>query len=90
MLVPTLLHPFVGGVDELHLDVGDSATVEEVLDAIKVEFPVFDRKLRDETGALRRYVNIYLGPDEVRCLDGLKTRVAAGSELMVVQSVAGG
>lgn len=90
VLVPTLLHPFVGGVDELRLEVGESATVEEVLDAIKMEFPVFDRRLRDETGALRRYVNIYLGPDEVRRLDGLKTRVAAGSELMVVQSVAGG
>lgn len=90
MLVPRLLQPLVGGSAELRLDVGEGASVAELLDAIKAEFPVFDRRLRDETGALRRYVNIYLDGDELRRLDGLKTRVAAGRELMVIQSVAGG
>lgn len=90
VLVPRLLQPLVGGSGELRLDVGEGASVAELLDAIKAEFPVFDRRLRDETGALRRYVNIYLDGDELRRPDGLKTRVAAGRELMVIQSVAGG
>jgi molybdopterin converting factor small subunit len=64
--------------------------VAELLDAIGAQYPVFNRRVRDETGTLRRFVNIYLDGDDVRRLDGLKTRVAAGAEVMVMQSVAGG
>ncbi|MHA7305594.1 MoaD/ThiS family protein [Arthrobacter sp. TMN-49] len=90
MLVPRLLQPLVGGSEELRLDVGEGAPLSELLDAVAGEFPIFGRRMRDETGALRRFVNIYLDGDEVRRLDGLKTRVAAGQELMIIQSVAGG
>ena len=90
VLVPRLLQPLVGGSEELRLDVGDGATVAELLDAIGAQFPVFSRRLRDETGALRRYVNIYLDGDDIRRLHGLQTQAAAGQELMVIQSVAGG
>jgi molybdopterin converting factor small subunit len=54
------------------------------------DYPVLARRLRDETGALRRYVNIYVNGDEVRRLQGLETEVAAGQEVLVIQSVAGG
>lgn len=90
VLVPRLLQPLVDGRDELRLDVGEGASVKELLDAIGTEFPVFERRLRDETGELRRYVNIYLDGEDVRRLAGLQTNAAAGQELMVVQSVAGG
>ncbi|WP_348770157.1 MoaD/ThiS family protein [Arthrobacter sp. E3] len=90
VLVPRLLQPLVDGREELRLDVGVGASVEELLDAIGSEFPVFERRLRDETGNLRRYVNIYLDGEDVRRLAGLQTNAAAGQELMVVQSVAGG
>ncbi len=91
VLIPSLLRPIVGGQEELRLDVdAGGATVTELLDAIGTQFPLFNRRVRDETGTLRRYVNIYLNGDDVRRLDGLKTRVAAGQEVMVMQSVAGG
>lgn len=90
VLVPRLLQPLVDGRDELRLDVGKGASVKELLDAIGTEFPVFERRLRDETGELRRYVNIYLDGEDVRRLSGLQTNAAAGQELMVIQSVAGG
>ena len=90
ILVPALLQPLVGGNAELRLDVGDGAPLGELLDAVAGEFPVFGRRMRDETGKLRRYVNIYLDGDEVRRLDGLETQNAAGQELMIIQSVAGG
>ncbi|BAS11644.1 putative sulfur carrier protein slr0821 [Arthrobacter sp. Hiyo4] len=48
------------------------------------------RRLRDETGALRRYVNMYVAGDEVRRLQGLETEVSPGQEVLVIQSVAGG
>ena len=90
ILVPRLLAPLVGGSAELVLEVGDGASVAELLDAIKADFPVFDRRLRNETGTLRRYVNIYLDGEDVRRLAGLQTRAVSGQELMIIQSIAGG
>ena len=90
VLVPRLLQPLVGGCGNLQLDVGEGASVQELLDAIALEFPVFDRRLRDETGTLRRYVNIYVDGDDVRRGAGLQSKVVAGQELMIIQSVAGG
>lgn len=90
LLVPRLLQPLVGGNGELQLDVGEGAPLGELLDAVAAQFPVLGRRLRDETGTLRRFVNIYLDGDDVRRLQGLKTRIAAGQELMIIQSVAGG
>jgi molybdopterin synthase sulfur carrier subunit len=57
---------------------------------LAADHPVFDRRVRDETGALRRHVNVYVDGEEVRRLSGLATPVPAGAEVMVVQSVAGG
>ncbi|MCU6482325.1 molybdopterin converting factor small subunit [Arthrobacter silviterrae] len=90
VLIPSLLRPLTGGQEQLRLDVGGGATVAELLDAIGGGFPTFGRRVRDETGALRRFVNIYLDGDDVRRMAGLATPVAAGQELMIIQSVAGG
>lgn len=91
LLIPSLLRPLVGSVAALSLSVDTGgATVAELLDATGAEFPVFNRRVRDETGALRRYVNIYVAGEDVRRLEGLATRVVAGQEVMIIQSVAGG
>ncbi|GAA1111997.1 hypothetical protein GCM10009582_06980 [Arthrobacter flavus] len=51
---------------------------------------MFARRIRDETGALRRYVNVYVDGEDVRRLAGLSTPVPPGAEVMIIQSVAGG
>lgn len=90
VLVPRLLQPLVGGRANLQVEVGAEASVQELLDVIGAEFPVFDRRVRDETGALRRYVNIYVAGNDVRRGAGLQSKVVAGQEVMIIQSVAGG
>ena len=90
VLLPRLLSDCTGGRTALALDLAGGATVQEVLDALAAEHPVFDRRVRDETGGLRRFVNVYVGEEEVRRLAGLATPVPADAEVMVVQSVAGG
>lgn len=90
VLVPSLLRPFTGGAAELALDVDGPVAVGRLLDAIGAVHPVFNRRIRNETGALRRYVNVYVAGEDVRRLDGLDTAVAPGQEVMVIQSVAGG
>ena len=78
VLLPRLLAECAGGRTSMALDV------------LAAEHPVLGRRVRDETGALRRHVNVYVDGEEVRRLSGLGTPVPADAEVMVVQSVAGG
>jgi molybdopterin synthase sulfur carrier subunit len=90
VLLPRLLADCTGGRTSMSLDLPDPSTVRALLDALAAEHPVLDRRVRDETGALRRHVNVYVDGEEVRRLAGLATPVPPGGEVMVVQSVAGG
>ncbi|WP_309106414.1 MoaD/ThiS family protein [Arthrobacter sp.] len=90
VLLPSVLQPLAGGQSVLTAPVDRAVTVASLLDVVTGDYPVLGRRLRDETGALRRYVNIYVNGDEVRRLQGLDTKVAAGQEVLVIQSVAGG
>ncbi|MFJ3957272.1 MoaD/ThiS family protein [Arthrobacter sp. NPDC090010] len=93
VLIPGVLRPLVDDAEALTVELpadSEPATVAVILSSLAAGHPRLGRRLRDETGALRRHVNVYLGPDEVRRLQGLETRVPDGSELLVMQSVAGG
>ena len=82
--LPTVLRPFAGGAERVEVD---GATVGEVVAALD---PVLRRRLTDEQGAVRRHVNIYLGNDNIRDLDGLGTSLKDGDELIILPSIAGG
>lgn len=90
VLLPGVLQPLVGGQSYLTASADGVVTVGALLDSVTGDYPVLARRLRDETGALRRYVNIYVNGDEVRRLKGLGTEVAPGQEILIMQSVAGG
>lgn len=82
--LPTVLRPFADGAERVEVD---GTTVGEVVAALE---PVLRRRLTDEQGAVRRHVNIYLGNDNIRDLDGLGTPLKDGDELMILPSIAGG
>ena len=90
LLLPSVLQPLAGGQSVLTAPADGPVTVRSLLDAVASDYAVLGRRLRDETGALRRFVNIYVNGDEVRRLQGLDTEVAPGQEVLVIQSVAGG
>ncbi|TVU64618.1 MoaD/ThiS family protein [Paenarthrobacter nitroguajacolicus] len=90
VLLPGVLQPLVGGQSYLTASADGAVTVGQLLDSVTEDYPVLARRLRDETGALRRYVNIYVNGDEIRRGKGLETEVAAGQEVLIIQSVAGG
>lgn len=90
VVLPGILAPLAGGQSILTAPAEGPLTVEKLLDAVTGGYPVLGRRLRDETGTLRRYVNIYVDGDEVRRLQGLETEVSPGQEVLVIQSVAGG
>jgi sulfur-carrier protein len=90
VVLPSILHPLAGGQSILTAPAEGPVTVGKLLDTVTKDYPVLARRLRDETGSLRRHVNIYVDGDEVRRLQGLDTGVVPGQEVLIIQSVAGG
>ena len=85
--IPTQLRTLTGGAGEVGVD---GSTVGEVLKALDVEHAGFAERLFDDSGGLRRFVNVFLADEDVRFLDGLSTPVADGQTLSIVPAVAGG
>ena len=67
----------------------EGGTVSEVLDALYVRFEDLRARISDENG-LRRFVNVYVGGEDIRFLDGLETPVSDGDEVTILPAVAGG
>jgi molybdopterin synthase sulfur carrier subunit len=85
--IPTQLRSVTGGEGETSVD--GATTVGEVLDGLYDRF----EGLRDriaEDGDLRRFVNVYVGGEDIRFLDGLDTAVEDGDEVTILPAVAGG
>ena len=85
--IPTQLRTLTGGAGELQLE---GTTVGEVLKALDAAHPGMADRLFDEAGELRRFVNVFVGEEDVRFLSGLSTPVAAGQTVSIVPAVAGG
>jgi molybdopterin synthase sulfur carrier subunit len=85
--IPTQLRPLAGGQREVAVE---GSTVGEALKALDAAHPGFQDRLFDETGTLRRFVNVFVDEEDVRFLTGLETEVRAGQVISVVPAVAGG
>lgn len=84
----TALRPHAGGAATLEIDVGPGpATLAAVLDAVEAAHPAVARRVRDESGLLRRHVNVFVGEERVR---DLATVVPEGVEVAVLPAVSGG
>lgn len=86
--IPTQLRSAAGGESEVGVDL-EGASVGEVLDALFARFEELRGRITDD-GGLRRFVNVYVGGEDIRFGDGLKTRVPDGGEVTILPAVAGG
>ncbi len=85
--IPTPLRPLAGGRDEVAVE---GATVREAIDDLERRHAGFKARLMDGQGGVRRFVNVFLGQDDVRHLSGLDTPLPEGSVLSIVPAIAGG
>jgi molybdopterin converting factor small subunit len=85
--IPTQLRTLSGGASEVEVD---GATVTAVLKALDSAHPGFADRLYDDTGSLRRFVNVFVAEEDIRFLDGVETPVADGQTISIVPAVAGG
>jgi molybdopterin converting factor small subunit len=88
ILLPGVLRGDAGGAS--HLDLTTTGSLGDVLDEVNLRWPRLHRRIRDEQGQIRRYVNVYVDGEDCRRLAGLDTEVPDGAEIQVLPSVAGG
>ena len=81
------LRPYSGGKSRLEIT---ASTVKAALEALEQSQAALHRNICDETGALRRHLNVYVNADNIRDLRGLETTLAAGDVLTFLPAVSGG
>lgn len=89
VVLPGVLADLAGGSRHLAVDAG-GGTLGELLDAVDAVHPALGRRIRDEVGALRRFVNVYVDGEDVRFAGGTGAPVPDGAVVQVLPSVAGG
>jgi molybdopterin converting factor small subunit len=89
VVLPGVLADLAGGAKHLRVDAA-GGTLGAVLDTLAADHPLLDRRIRDEAGVLRRFVNVYVDGDDVRFTGGLGAPVPDGAVVQVLPSVAGG
>ncbi len=85
--IPTPLRKLTA--DEAEVEATGS-TVREVLDDLETSHPGLKERLCDEQGELRRFVNVYVGEEDIRFLKGLDTEIGDGQLVSIIPAVAGG
>ncbi|MEU0094764.1 MoaD/ThiS family protein [Kribbella sp. NPDC006257] len=85
--VPTILRPYTQGASEVSVE---GSTLSEVLESLDTSYPGIKGRVLDESGELRRFVNIYVDNDDVRFSEGLQTSIKDGGQVSIIPAVAGG
>jgi molybdopterin synthase sulfur carrier subunit len=85
--IPTILRTYTGGAAQVTAQTG---TLREVIAGLDAAYPGFGGRILDDAGQLRRFINVYVGEQDVRFAQGLDTPVPAGGQVSVIPAVAGG
>jgi molybdopterin synthase sulfur carrier subunit len=85
--IPTPLQKLVGDKAEVQ---AEGSTLREVIDGLAAQAPEIKNRLLDDSGELRRFVNVYVNEEDVRFLQKLDTPLKDGDEVSIVPAIAGG
>jgi sulfur-carrier protein len=88
--VPTILRTYTSGAADVSVSVDDGATLSDVVTALDANFPGIGGRVLDDSGQIRRFVNVYVDDDDVRFASGLQTPTPHGTKVSVIPAVAGG
>ncbi len=85
--VPTPLRKFTNGADEVD---AQGINVRSMVEDLDRKFPGIKDRICDETGKIRRFVNVYVNGDDIRFLQNLETALKEGDNISIVPAIAGG
>ena len=83
--IPTILRTYTGGESEVS---AEGETLAEVIDDLEAKYSGIKARILDDQGAIRRFVNVYVGNDDVRFLDNLETKTPDGTQISIIPAVA--
>ena len=87
VLIPTPLRKLTENQDVVSVE---ASNVDELVNALDSKFPGFGGRLRDESGALRRFINVYVNDEDIRFLQNKDTALKDGDSVSIVPAIAGG
>jgi molybdopterin converting factor small subunit len=85
--IPTILRNLTGGESEVK---AEGATLRAVVADLDANHPGIAARVLDDNGKIRRFVNVYVGDEDVRFADGLDTPTPVGAQISIIPAVAGG
>ena len=85
--IPTPLQKITNNQAEVETK---GSTVAEVIASLNTQFPSLKERLCDDTGKLRRFVNVFVNDEDIRFLKGDQTPIKDGDELSIIPAIAGG
>ncbi len=85
--IPTILRTYTDGSSEV---TAEGSTLAEVLDDLETNHSGIRARVLDDAGELRRFVNVYVGNDDVRFIEGLQSPTPEGTQISIIPAVAGG
>jgi sulfur-carrier protein len=85
--IPTPLRRVTNGVAEAK---GEGRDITALIDDLERQFPGLRERLIDESGELRRFINVYVNEEDIRFLSGKTTALKDGDEVSIVPAIAGG
>jgi len=87
VFIPGPLRVYCNGATELPVS---ADCVRAALEQLEREYPALHRNVRDETGRVRRHINVFVNSDNVRDREGLETTVREGDLITILPAVSGG
>jgi molybdopterin synthase sulfur carrier subunit len=86
--IPTQLRQVAGGNSEVM--VSGAANVKEMIEKLGAEHPALIERILDEEGQVRRFINVYVGDEDIRFLSGMETPLEDPGTVSILPAVAGG
>jgi sulfur-carrier protein len=87
VIIPTPLRKFTNDTELVEVQ---GATVGEIFNQLEARFPGLQARLCEESGELRRFINVYVDGEDIRFLERLQTPVPETAEISIVPAIAGG
>ena len=85
--IPTPLMKLTNNQAEIS---AEGATIADILNNLESQFPGIKERICEENGTPRRFINIYLNEEDIRFLEGEKTKIKDGDEISIIPAIAGG
>ena len=85
--IPTPLRKLTNGEELIEVN---AVTIGDAINELQTRYPGIKERLLDDSGAVRRFVNVYVNEEDIRFLENQQTKLKDGDEISIIPAIAGG